>query len=32
MRIGVLSDTHDHMSHIRRAVEALNDLQVELAL
>jgi putative phosphoesterase len=32
MRLGVLSDTHDHMSNLRRAVDALNDLQVELAL
>jgi predicted phosphodiesterase len=32
MRIGVLSDTHDHLGYLRRAVDALCDLQVELAL
>ncbi|MCS7191034.1 MAG: metallophosphoesterase [Fimbriimonadales bacterium] len=32
MRIGVLSDTHDHLDYLRRAVDALNDLQVELVL
>ncbi|MFN4032355.1 MAG: metallophosphoesterase [Fimbriimonadales bacterium] len=32
MRIGVLSDTHDHLGYLRRAVDALNDLQVELVL
>ncbi|MCX7993630.1 MAG: metallophosphoesterase [Fimbriimonadales bacterium] len=32
MRIGVLSDTHDHLGNLRRAVDALNDLQVELVL
>ena len=32
MRIGVLSDTHDHLGYLRRAVDALCDLQVELVL
>jgi putative phosphoesterase len=32
MRIGVLSDTHDHLGYLRRAVDALRDLQVELVL
>lgn len=32
MRIGVISDTHDHLDYLRRAVDALNDLQVELVL
>lgn len=32
MRIGVISDSHDHMTYLQRAVEALNDHQVELAL
>ncbi|MCS7208947.1 MAG: metallophosphoesterase [Fimbriimonadales bacterium] len=32
MRIGILSDTHDHLENLRRAVDALNDLQVELVL
>lgn len=32
MRIGVLSDTHDHLTNLRKAVDALNDLQVALVL
>lgn len=32
MRIGVLADSHDHMAHLQRAVEALNDSQVALVL
>ncbi|CUU11322.1 hypothetical protein GBSOP10_111119 [Armatimonadetes bacterium GBS] len=32
MRIGVISDSHDHMTYLKRAVEALNDHQVELVL
>ena len=29
---GAQSDTHDHLGYLRRAVDALCDLQVELAL
>lgn len=32
MRIGVISDSHDHMTYLQRAVEALNDHRVELVL
>ncbi len=32
MRIGVISDSHDHLGYLRRAVDALNDHQVELVL
>ncbi|GIV10547.1 MAG: phosphodiesterase [Fimbriimonadales bacterium] len=32
MRIGILSDTHDHLGYLRRAVDALNDMRVEFAL
>lgn len=32
MKIGILADTHDQMTHTRKAVEALNDLRVELVL
>lgn len=32
MKIGLLSDTHDHLSYIRKAVEAFNDLQVAQVL
>lgn len=32
MRIGVISDSHDHLTYLRRAVDALNDYQVELVL
>lgn len=32
MRIGIFADTHDHLAHIRLAVERFNDEQVELVL
>ncbi len=32
MRIGIMSDSHDHLTYLRRAVDALNDYGVELVL
>lgn len=32
MRLGVLADSHDHMSYLQRAVEVLNAHQVALVL
>ncbi len=32
MRIGVLSDSHDHLGYLKKAVDALNDYQVDLVL
>ncbi len=32
MRVGIISDSHDHMANLRKVVDALNDLQVDLVL
>ena len=32
MRIGIFADTHDHLDHIRLAVEVLNSLECELVV
>ncbi len=32
MRIGIISDSHDHLTNLRKAVSALNDFQVDLVL
>ena len=32
MKIGVLSDTHDHIPKIKRAVEIFNEEKVDLVL
>ena len=32
MRVGIFADTHDHLAHIRLAVEHFNAAQVDLVL
>ncbi len=32
MKVGIFADTHDHLDHIRLAVERFNDAEVELIL